>query len=450
MFRNARFLIQNRIGWMLWVLLGIVSPMTAVAQNATSAYPPPEALRLLQIALQRNPSLISAHFEAGAAHSIDENLSTWDAPEIGVDFYQTPIASFPNPVKGEREIDYSVSQTIPFPGKLDAIARPHHLHGAAEESHADAIALDLRRQILSAYADLYKAQWRARLIQEDRQEVERLRGAAKVGYEGGMGSQADLLHAESEEASLDGEALQAEEEQVEAQASLSSLVGVVGAEDTVPQVDSLFPIPLPTGMSLDSLKNLAMGRRPDLESLHREIDMAQAEVKAKGEEAYPDFMLSGAYKDIQNNAGESQGFWSVGVDMKVPIAPWSDKGVRAGVDGAQLMQLKSENDYAAQALMANAEVERAAAALTSAQGRMELARDRQIPLARQALQSALASYQGGKTDFNSVLMAFRDTRMAREEYHVAVSDHLKAWAALEWATGGTLSSTSAPTTPKGD
>ena len=71
-------------------------------------------------------------------------------------------------------------------------------------------------------------------------------------------------------------------------------------------------------------------------------------------------------------------------------------------------------------------------------------RERQIPLAGQTLQSALASYQGGKMDFNDVLMAFGDMRMAEEEYHRAVSDHLKAWAALEWATGGTLNSTPAP------
>jgi outer membrane protein TolC len=84
-------------------------------------------------------------------------------------------------------------------------------------------------------------------------------------------------------------------------------------------------------------------------------------------------------------------------------------------------------------------VERAAAALASAQGRIGLARDRRIPLAEQALRSTLAAYQGGKENFNEVLTAFRDVRTAREEYHAAVSDHLKAWAALEWATGGELS-----------
>ncbi len=423
MFRNAKFLA-----------MGFACPLIVFAADTAQDYPPREALQLVAMALRQNPALAAAHLEAEASHSTADHHGAWNAPEIAVDFYQTPISSFPNPVKNEREVDYSVSQTIPFPGKLDAMARPHHLHGAAGESHAQAMALDLRRQILSAYADLYAAQWRGRLIDEDKAEVERLREAARAGYEGGTGSQADLLREESEEARLDAEGLQAEEERAEAHASLSSFTG---EEDSLPHVDSLFPTSIE--ISLDSLKKLAIVRRPDLEALRRETDMAQAEVDASGEEAYPDFTVSGAFKDLRDNTGASQGFWSVGVGMQVPFAPWSWKGVRAGVDQARILKHKSEQDYASLRLTANAEVERATVLLASAQGRIGLAQDRRIPLAEQALRSTLAAYQGGKENFNDVLTAFRDARAAREEYHAAVSDHLKAWAALEWATGGELS-----------
>lgn len=396
-------------------------------------YPPSEALRLVDKALKNNPGLASALLSVDAAHSTGEHHSAWEAPEIGVDFYQTPIRSFPNPLKNQQEIDYSISQTIPFPGKLDAAARPHHLHGAAEMSRADAVALDLRRRILSAYADFYAAQWRARLIQEDRMEIKHLRGAARAGYEGGMGNQADLLRAESEEVRLDADALQAEEERAEAQATLSSLTG--DADMLAPAGDLS---PSSVELPLESLKKMAIDRRPDLKAAQFEIEMATAELNASGKEAYPDFMLSGAYKDMRDNTGGSQGFWSVGVGMKVSIAPWSVKSVRAGVDQARTLQHKSEQDYASERLRALAEVQRAAASLTSALGRLKLARDRRIPLANRVEHSTLSAYQGGKTDFNNVLAAFRETRQATEEYHRAVADHLKAWAALEWATGGAL------------
>jgi len=41
-------------------------------------------------------------------------------------------------------------------------------------------------------------------------------------------------------------------------------------------------------------------------------------------------------------------------------------------------------------------------------------------------------------NFNDVLTAFRELRAARESFHFAVAEHLKAWAALEWAVGGEL------------
>ena len=402
------------------------------------AYPPPEALRLVEIALKQNPALASAHLSTESAHSeVDQNAS-WEAPEVGVEAYQTPIGSFPNPLKNGREYDYSVSQMIPFPGKLKAMAQPHHLHGAAEELRADALGLDLRRQILSAYADLYFAAWRLRLIREERIEVDRVFGTTRTVYEGGGGSQVDLLRIESEMAKLDAEALEVEQQKIEAQASIASLLG--GARMEINPVDSMSPRHFQ--MNPDDLKRMALERRPDLGAMYKEIAMSDAEVISKKKEAYPDFAVQGMYKDMRMDLG-ARGFWSLGVGVKVPIAPWSWKGVQAGVEQARIKRRKAEQDYAATRLNVNADVERAAAALRTAAGRVEVMENRIIPLADQTFQSALLSYRNGKMDLSNALMAYRETRTAREEYHLAVADHLKAWAALEWATGGTLNSTTA-------
>ena len=86
-----------------------------------TVYPPPDALRLVEKALSHHPALAAAHLSADAAHANGKHHAAWEAPEIGVEFYQAPVSSFPNPLKDQREIDYSVSQVIPFPGKLSAM-----------------------------------------------------------------------------------------------------------------------------------------------------------------------------------------------------------------------------------------------------------------------------------------------------------------------------------------
>ena len=397
------------------------------------AYPPDEALQLVAITLKQNPALASARLSANVAHSQSEQNRAWEAPEVRIEAYQTPVASFPNPVKNGMEYDYSISQVIPFPGKLDAMAKPHHLHGNAEQKRADAFAIELRREVLSAYAELYSADWQVKLIREDRVEVDRLLAITRRIYEAGTGTQADLLRIESERVRLDIDALEAAQKEAEARASIVSLLGDNRAGINMP--DSIAPGQLNIGV--DSLGSLALERRPDLDAMRQEVFMAKAEITSKGQEAYPDFSLQGVYKDMRTDVG-ARGFWSLGVGMKVPFAPWSWKGVKAGTEQARILLRKSEKDYTSAKLMVRADVERAFAELSFASGRLDLATNRRIPLANQTLQSSLSAYRGGKGDFNSVIMAFRELREARQKYHTAVADHLKAWASLEWATGGTL------------
>ena len=50
-------------------------------------------------ALRNNPQLRAARHQTSAAQTRVDQVSSWDAPQLGVEFYQTPIRSFPNPLK---------------------------------------------------------------------------------------------------------------------------------------------------------------------------------------------------------------------------------------------------------------------------------------------------------------------------------------------------------------
>ena len=61
-----------------------------------------------------------------------------------------------------------------------------------------------------------------------------------------------------------------------------------------------------------------------------------------------------------------------------------------------------------------------------------------IPLAHQAFLVMLVSYQGGKTDFTTLMSAFRQESDARSAYLQAVNQLLAGKVALEQLAGGTL------------
>ena len=65
---------------------------------------------LITEALQNNPQLRAARHQTSAAQTRVDQVTSWDAPQFGVEFFQTPIQSFPNPVKNGMETDYFLQQ----------------------------------------------------------------------------------------------------------------------------------------------------------------------------------------------------------------------------------------------------------------------------------------------------------------------------------------------------
>ncbi len=78
---------------------------------------------LIDEAIKNNPSLKAAGNKIDAAKASVRYAKSLDPPQIAVEFYNSPIASFPNPFKDQMEYDYSIQQMFPFPGKLGSMAR---------------------------------------------------------------------------------------------------------------------------------------------------------------------------------------------------------------------------------------------------------------------------------------------------------------------------------------
>ena len=55
--------------------------------------------KLVGETIQNNPQLRAARNEKSAARAKTGQATAWDAPQVGVEFFQTPVQSFPNPLK---------------------------------------------------------------------------------------------------------------------------------------------------------------------------------------------------------------------------------------------------------------------------------------------------------------------------------------------------------------
>ncbi len=410
--------------------------LTVSGAHAQEVYPPAEAARWIAVALERNPGLAAARLDADAVHALAHHHNALANPELAVDFYQGPVARFPNPLSRQEEIDYSVAQRIPFPGKLGSMASAEHWRGAAAGKRNEGTALELRRRVLTAYADLYAVEWELRILRENRDEMNRLIQSLKTGYASGRGRQSDWLRAESESAALEAAILKAEAMRLESRAMAAEAMGLEDrdAPELRVRTDSMTPPVL--SIAPETLRNNAVAKSPDLAAMDFEVSMADAEITVANKEALPDFMVRGTYKDMRNDPKD---YWSLMVAVEAPLLPWAWQGLRQGVRRARLLREKAGREATRARIGLITDLDRSRSDLESASDRLKLARERQIPVAAQMAQSVQAEYRQGTADFNEVIMSLREVRMAREQYHQAASDHLKAWANLEWVTGGNLS-----------
>jgi outer membrane protein, heavy metal efflux system len=412
------------------------APVAAAAMAAadTAGDPLPA---LVAMALSRNQALRSAEWEVRARHTGPEHVWSLDPPEVGVEFYQGPARDFPNPLKNQQEIDYSVEQAFPFPGTIAARIRAQHGHAEAAEAELEALRRKTARDVKAGYYAAWLAARRLDINARTRSLLERVIAIARRQYELGLGSQADILRAQAEATRLRMDSVDADQERWAALADLNALLDR-DPEAPIRLADSLEPKPgeIQSARLAASLESA----HPDLKAKSAEIRMRQAESDLARRGYWPGFKVGAAYKDMlamppEDHGGTLRDYWSFGVSMDMPAAFWSLPRARAGAEQARYRVEQARSDLASVRNSARAGARAAAERAKALRERLRLAREALLPQARQAYGSALAAYQGGKGDFASVLDASRAVLAAEEGAAADLAALLIGQADLETAAG---------------
>lgn len=421
----------------------VVSVLALAAMAGTGiGSPPADSLQdmgdplpgLVAEARKNNPELRAARLDASIAREEGRGAGALMPPQLGVEFFNAPISSFPNPLKEQMEIDYSVQQAFPFPGKRRALAKPALERAGAGEAMALALENRIVREVKEAYYSIYLAEARLRINAENQDLLRRYVEIARKQYEQGLGGQAEILMAHTELARLAGTAAELREGREEALGRLNALL------DREPGTAFAAPASLATevaDLSFERVLALAERGHPDLKAGDAAVAVGEAEVAAAGKEFLPDIMVRGMYKHMLEPPlhGPQEDGWSVMVGVDLPIAPWSAPRYRGDYRAAEarLERSRLERKAAANALASG--IRSALARLESAAERLELARTALVPHAGQALRSMQAAYDNGKAGFMDLLTAQRAALEAREEEQQALVRVLRGRAVLEAAAG---------------
>ncbi|HUI93404.1 MAG TPA: TolC family protein [Chitinivibrionales bacterium] len=377
---------------------------------------------------KNNPGLKALASKISAAQASVNYAKSLDPPQIGVEFYQSPITTFPNPFDGQREIDYSVQQMFPFPGKLSAMARVEQNRKAMTEGERTGALQRIVGDLKAAFYEAYFIQRKIEINDENREILKSYAAIAQKQYEVGTGKQADILRAQTELSTLVNNDIVFRQELRSMEAMLNALRNqpVETPVDPIPEIEPpLFDCPLA------GLVKLALEHRPELSEMEAGVSMQKAELAAAKKEYYPDFMVRGMYKQMLRQSDD----WDFTVGITVPVAPWSFGKASAGANRASLLQNQYEEELNNMKNMVASEVQQALIAVRSSTDRIKLYKMTVIPQATQTLNSTLASYRSGGQDFVSLIDAHHMLLSARQDYHMAVMNLMTGISKLETAVG---------------
>jgi outer membrane protein, heavy metal efflux system len=384
---------------------------------------------LVQEARRNNPEIRAAAQQSRAAWSRVRQTVTWEPPRVGVEFYQAPVASFPNPFKNQMEYDYSIEQMIPFPGKLGAMGMAARNGARMAEEDAKAVERRVIVDLKTSYAGLYLIQRKIELNAENRDLLKRLVEIASRQYEVGMGTQTDILRARTESSRLANDAVALEREKRSMEAMINTLLNrpIAQGLGRIDTLETRFP-----GWRREQLDSLAMTIRPELQAMRFEVEMKKSEVRAAKWEYAPDLTARLMYKDMVLTPKD---YWSLMIGATLPLTSWAYPKAAARVEEANAYRKKTEASYVQMKNMVLLDVENALLSVETNRDLIELNRQNVLPQAELTLASAIAGYKTGKVLFVMLIDANRMALMARLDYYMAVMNYAASQAQLERAVG---------------
>lgn len=412
--------------WLASILFSATSaPVPAVPtppDASASPLPMVHLADLLDEARRRNPEIRAAREQARAEAAAVTPAAALDDPMLMVQLWNMPVDLSTVPVM------VTATQPLPLGGKR--AARREEAYATAEGARASASARvrDVEAETAKAYFDLYLADRTIQVDDEIGRTLAALVHSATARLAAGRGEQAEVLRAE-------GEALKVESDREAARARRSAAVArLVSVLDRAPGSDlgpTAEPGLLAAPPSEAALREQALQQRPELAAANAGIQAALARSRMADAAETPDIALSLGEMHMFRGNPQPADFLFLGVQGNIPLYGGKNRGrieaARASLEAARAEAAAARNRVIA-------EVSDAFAGLRAEQREIEL-HHRLIPVSREALTSAMASFTAGRGGFTMVLDAERDLQMHELDLAMHMTAYAQHLADLERAVG---------------
>ncbi len=365
----------------------------------------PETLdQLIHMALERNPDLQSVRLQTESSRLAARAAGALPDPQLALGIMSLPHSSLALDETPMSGIQVGVTQMIPWPGKLSGRSQVANFQAQIAQQQAEHTANQIIRQVTQSYYDwIYWTSGR-QIIQDNLDLTDAMIKVARTRYANGDATMQEVLRATNAHDRL------ANRNRMFVQSAHSALLELQRlVDDTTLALDhtraSLPGISSPR----DRDTQLPVTANPLLRQADLGVHRAEASQRLARAAYWPDLTLGVDYrfrKDSPMDPLDGEDFLSFRIGLSLPV--WFFTNQRHRTASAGLATQASRAHRNAVHIRLEKQVRDIRQMQTMLQENIENYDNAILPQAKAAFQSAQASYEVGKIDFDALLATQRD------------------------------------------
>jgi outer membrane protein TolC len=385
---------------------------------------------LVAEALTNNREILVAQKRYEAANQRPRQAGALPDPMFSVGY-----SSNGNPLPGAglgsnptSNIGFSVTQTLPYPGKRLLREQIASKEAQAEFEQYELTQLGIIARLKQAYYRLQHSYAAHEVMDRNREVLRQLLQVTEARYSVGKAAQQDIFKAQTQLTVIEAKVLELEQDHRVAESEILSLLnrppGSTLGRPGEPHTEDL-------SATLEQLLTAAADS-PMLRRDQKMIERAESAVNLAHKEYHPDYAISGGYY----NQGSMSPMYTFRVDVNLPV--FVSRKQRPALTEQVNNVLAARHGYEATEQTIQARILADYGVAKTTLDLMKLYRETLIPQAKLAIEASLASYETGNLDFLSVLTNYLSVVDFEMGYHEQMEKYHESLTRMEEITGLTL------------
>lgn len=405
----------------------------------------PDADAYVIAALKHNPSIRAARRQVARFDARVDQATSLDDPMFQI----APVGEMAETAAGQVTLMSSLSQKLPFPGKLETRGRIAEQDVAIARIQLHATCLQIAAQTRKAYWRYYYTTQAILSTHESQSLLSRYKDMAQVQYETGKRNQSDLLRASLELGILDNKLVTLRQQQATTRGMLNQLLDrpinanlPEPAEAQIPTKSQSTKPQLIKSQSLEILLTQAANTNPDILEIHQRIEQYRQYRKLARLARWPDLTASVAFNAVDDRgisgAANGKDQWWLGIGVNLPV--WFKKYDAQDREALQGL-LENMSALTAEQNRVAYDIQDAWLRIESQQKLLETFSQTLIPTAQLTIDASTSGYQAGTEDFLTLIDSWQKLLDFKLLYQRALVDKELAVTDMQQLIGSDLSHT---------